>query len=1040
MTKKIIVKSFVPEIGDIVLGPLGTETIKKVKLKILEIEGSFAKVQYVERAQLNELGNKPFLVQLKNLSKLKTDVQRNNDHIIPEQWLNQDLKRFPSWINEVFMPYRLTNVNKNTKGNFELRLNQKFIRDYLSLDSPYRGLLLYHGLGSGKCMAKGTELLMYDGSIKKIENIKIGDLLMGDDSKPRTVLSLARGKDKMYEVSSKNKDFMSYTVNSVHILCLKCISNENVLGKTYQKGDILEIEVEDFLKLENQKSFLGFKSTGETSEVEVKYKNNDEYYGFELDGNGRYLLADFTVTHNTCSSIAVAENLKNAKNVVVLSPASLRSNYIHQLIYDCGVKDYKNDPKKVDEKYTFVSYNASNTVDQLKRIGSLDNHTIVIDEVHNLVSMMVSKSKKGPEIYKMLMDAKNIKIVALSGTPIINFPFEVAILSNILRGYLEIATFFIKGAKSSNSLQWKITTLKNKLMDMDSISYVDNYQKYFYIYSNYQIYEPEHQEMVKEVLRVCKEEGVEMQYLETKKFTLFPDDEDEFRSYFIEETPDGELLKNIDLLKRRMLGLISYYRGGKPQYYPKVNETITYEIPMSDYQFREYEKVRAVELEKEKTSAMKKILGQMTTSKSKNGMKKKVSSLFRVFSRELSNFVFPEEIERPFLGKFLKSIKKKRRGNNVSLEELEDLKKENEIQENKNVSSKDKKVIEDALDKLAKKKDIYLKDTQTGLKKLSPKMAKMLENINKSPGLVFVYSAFRTLEGIAIFSLVLEANGWAKYDVNAPNKNSNKPRYAVWSGAEDEETREKIRNVFVSPENKYGEKLKALLATSAGAEGIDLKNIRQVHIMEPYWHEVRIAQVIGRAVRLNSHIELPEKDRTVDVFRYQTIYSDKQKEISKEKQSTDEYIYEIAKKKLVVTDEIKQTMKEIAVDCTLNAADNEKGIKCFNFGQDLNGLAYKADIKEDFIYGRTELGTKNVKKNLKPMFMDENKNVIYADKVKKKLCYFFNGECMKPLEKAPKKTEKIAVDMDTYDVYDFESAKSGNPIKIGIISQEGKVV
>ena len=66
------------------------------------------------------------------------------------------------------------------------------------------------------------------------------------------------------------------------------------------------------------------------------------------------------------------------------------------------------------------------------------------------------------------------------------------------------------------------------------------------------------------------------------------------------------------------------------------------------------------------------------------------------------------------------------------------------------------------------------------------------------------------------------------------------------------------------------------MVTKAGAEGIDLKNIRYVHITEPYWHPVRKKQVIGRARRICSHHNLPEKDRTVQVFEYITVFSDQQ--------------------------------------------------------------------------------------------------------------------------------------------------------------------
>ena len=106
---------------------------------------------------------------------------------------------------------------KNTE--FELAPYQMFIRNFLSSQTPYNSLLLYAGLGSGKCHAKGTSIMLSSGEIKLVEDIEVGDLLMGDDSTPRTVLSLARGQDKMYEVVPVKGD--KYIVNSEHILCLK---------------------------------------------------------------------------------------------------------------------------------------------------------------------------------------------------------------------------------------------------------------------------------------------------------------------------------------------------------------------------------------------------------------------------------------------------------------------------------------------------------------------------------------------------------------------------------------------------------------------------------------------------------------------------------------------------------------------------------------------------------------------------------------------------------------------------------------------------
>lgn len=1069
------------EKGQIVLAPYGSSTTKRTKVRIEEIQGQYAKVVYVEKKIREELGNKPFLIQTKNLKPINIVSTTK----VPSVWVPQYMKQFPEFINKNFLHYRVKEVPNAKTNRWEYTTFQKFVRDYLSFSSPYRGVLLYHGLGSGKCMAKGTPILMYDLSIKKIEDIKIGDLLMGDDSTPRTVLSLARGGDIMYKIIPENNTFDSYTVNSEHILCLMD-----------ELGLIKEIEVNDYINLPNKENLWGFRSkinirteerdlqlqklfntyrdgfpntdenlflirslcynyeikdnkifiTDESlysTPIKVINQGYGEYYGFELNGNGRYLLADCTVTHNTCTSIAVAENLKNEKNVVVLSPASLRSNYVTSLRTDCGVTAYKNDEELLKEKYTFVSYNASNTIDQLKKISSLDNHTIIIDEVHNLISMMVTKSKKGPEIYRMLMEAKNIKIVALSGTPIINYPFEIGLLCNILRGYMDVPVFFVKSLKSSGGLEWQTSVLKEKLGVLNNIEFVDTQQRYVYVYLKIHSYDSEYDETLAEILKTSSKYGVKLDFIETRRYSLYPEDEDDFRQYFIEDTTEGEKLKNTELLKRRMLGIVSYYRGGKPIYYPRLNEVTFVNVPMSDYQYQVYKEVRDVERDKEKAGAMQKLLGKVSGSKSKNGAMKKVTSLFRVFSREFSNFVFPPDIERPFVRKFINDAKKKqleKKAKRTGKTNLEDIEKENKRTEEENLTRKDKELIEEAFSKLAAKKDEYLKDTPNGLKRYSPKMAKMIEIMNKSPGLILVYSAFRSLEGIGILSLAMEANGWKKYNVDRPNVNKTSPRFAVYSGAEDELTREKLRGVFNSPENKYGADLKALLVTSAGAEGIDLKNIRQVHIMEPYWHDVRISQVIGRANRYLSHIELPNKDREVDIYRYMSVFTDEQKSVDKEKESTDEYIYGVAKKKLVVTEEIKKLMKDIAVDCTLNVVDNEKDIKCFKFGVDASGLAYKADIKEDLVYGKSEMAVKKVKKVLEPMFLDGDNNLIRADKKKKQLCYFNDLECKEPLKKAPETVRKVAVDMSSYEVFDVASAKYGNPVKLGVVDERGKMV
>ncbi len=117
----------------------------------------------------------------------------------------------------------------------------------------------------GKCLGRGTKVLMYSGELKKVEDIKVGDLLMGNDSTPRKVLSLASGREEMYWVR-QNKG-VDYRVNKSHILSLKRSRNE---GK-HKHGDILNISVEEYIKKSNRfkSNYKGYKVAIEFSKKKL---------------------------------------------------------------------------------------------------------------------------------------------------------------------------------------------------------------------------------------------------------------------------------------------------------------------------------------------------------------------------------------------------------------------------------------------------------------------------------------------------------------------------------------------------------------------------------------------------------------------------------------------------------------------------------------------------------------------------------------------------------------------------------------------------
>lgn len=91
--------------------------------------------------------------------------------------------------------------------------------------------------GTGKCLGKGTRVVMYDGTLKNVEDVRVDDLLMGADSTSRRVLALGRGREMMYWIHQTGG--VSYRVNEGHILSLRRARTEGL----HRRGDILNISV-----------------------------------------------------------------------------------------------------------------------------------------------------------------------------------------------------------------------------------------------------------------------------------------------------------------------------------------------------------------------------------------------------------------------------------------------------------------------------------------------------------------------------------------------------------------------------------------------------------------------------------------------------------------------------------------------------------------------------------------------------------------------------------------------------------------------------
>ena len=1048
---------------------------------------------------------------------------KNVDIRVSSYYMN-NRESFINFITKIFSPYSRMikesegDISCNSKNTRELMIHQRIVRDYINLYTPYRGLLLYHGLGSGKTCSS-------IGIAEGMKNDKRIIIMTPASLKANYISQLKECGDYMYKLNQHWEWFVADSPEKIDEL-----------------SRILSFPKEDIRK------------------------------------KGGAWLVNVTRQPNYSTLTIQQQELLN-----------------------------KQIDKMIANKYTIIGYNGLRTeklremTDNFK-INLFDDAVVIVDEAHNLISRIVNKLNKSPEaetvsliLYKYLMSCQNSKIVLLTGTPMVNYPNEIGILFNILRGYIKTWQLSLdSSSRISHEILHKILEV-NKQMDYFEFSsstktltitrnpmgYDNVYdgEEYMGVKGSRNIVTDEI--FIGKITQLLRRSDIEIKNVKTDLFKCLPDNLQDFQTMFIE---NGEL-KNENLLKRRIIGLTSYFRSAQEELMPKYIKREDFHIiniPMSDYQFEVYERARIQERKMEKNARK----GNSETS------------TYRIFSRLFCNFVMPNEIGRPLpneedvldntLGNedvkeeeevdegevdeeegeeeevgeggdevvFVEGVEEHKSGGMYEsddgiifdeggskaeakrIKEEEKARKAEEKAEAKRIKDeakaqekvkkqKDKedekarkaeekaeaKRIKDeakAEEKARKQKekeekaeklraqvkaqvkvvraetepgglksiiskiekndddeDVSIDDNfkkigdltyetrirealrklianpeflTEGLKIYSPKYLQILERIQDASnvGLHLVYSQFRTLEGIGIFAEVLKANGFAEFklkntggwDIDIKEEDVGKPTFALYTGTEGDDEKELIRKIFngewndngfppriseklnaMSSDNNMGEIIKVFMITASGSEGINLRNTRFVHIMEPYWHPARTEQVIGRARRICSHQTLPKELQTVEVFIYLMIFTEAQKKSSKELRkmdlskrgnpreplSSDYALYEINLIKTELADQITMAIKESSVDCAIHP--KSENITCMNFGSNpSNDFISKPSILK-------ESTDKVSKLNIKPKAWRARKISI-------------NGE-------------SYALNEDTQIIYDYDAYKRDELKRLG---------
>ena len=900
-------------------------------------------------------------------------------------------------LSKLFQPYRQEILDKsdevtcdNKDGvDFELLTHQKAVRDYLNLMTPYRGLLLLHALGSGKTC---TSIAIAEG--------------MKSDKKIFVMTP-----------ASLSKNFFSQLKDCGDHL--------------YRKNQFWE-----FVSIVGQPEYAKILSSALSVSADYVQKHKGAWL---VDVNKPPNFTDLSTPEQNAIDEQLDEMIKS--------------------------------------KYKEIHYNAPNIkkiFDELSDNNTknpFDNTVVLIDEAHNFVSRIVNQIKKPSAIsyilYEYLMKATNVKIVMMTGTPIINYPNEIGILFNILRGAIKTWSFQLR-IKDTVTTEIILQMFNNANFNTyDYIAYSNgvltvtrnpygfvNVKKAKYTnltdaYAGVRLDESGNisdEDFQRAIVRILNNDKIEVVESATKVVInkALPDDKDAFLGMFVDT--DDEVIKNNDLFIRRVLGLTSFFPNTQDSLLPSLikwedtdgieHDYEEVKVVMSDYQFAAYEKIREIERNKETSR-------QRNEKKAKKGDDLfKTTSSYRIRSRACCNFAFPDPPGRPMpAGAATDDSDEDEEMMEGGTPKQDDEDASSTIEEG-GVRGSDKVAtsaslaaeplqeyaerIQIALQYLADRPDEFLVPNK--LKDFSPKFTKILENVSdeKNVGLHLVYSQFRTVEGVGLLKIILEANGYAQFKIHKKSasewaidqkdEDRGKPKFMLYTGTESEEEKDLLLKIYnsqweyvpksitdefegISENNHMGEIIKIIMITSSGAEGINLKDTRFVHIVEPYWHMVRVDQVIGRARRICSHSKLPEDLRTVKVYLYMsTLDQEKlkasgnktlmEKDVSKvngKPVTTDESLFENAGIKNKINQQLLTYVKQSAFDCSTYAGIGNNKLKCHTYGSIRSNAFSSNPSIDDDLHMKPELDTKEVKTKIKLVTIEkvkyaynEAKNEIYT--------------------------------------------------------------
>jgi superfamily II DNA or RNA helicase len=557
--------------------------------------------------------------------------------------------------------------------------------------------------------------------------------------------------------------------------------------------------------------------------VNLELKQYQKFIGKYLDFNSNF--KNILIFHGLGSGkTATAINLYNVLynytpgwNVFVLLKATLKDNWMRELERFLE----KDDKEQRKTNIVFISYDSpiadKTFMEEIRKSDSSKRNFFVIEESHNFISNVYSnigsnKGKRAQNIYDYIvqdqLENSDTRVIALSATPAINNPYEIALLFNLLRPgiFPKSETLFNQEFVSSASYKLLNPLKKNQFQRriMGLVSY--------YIGSTPDFF---------------ASKTIEYIYVKMSKY------QEDIYSYF--EEIEERLAKKKKAKQSSSETYKSYTRQASNFVFPFLGQGLSGENRPRPKDFSLAEKI-GQQIDKGKLDKKdEKDKGKYYDA---NDYLEATQKYVDLFENYIDGFATEDEKNKYTVMDDFKVYKEKY---DSDFEKFN--KKEN------------------------KKSKVYEE-----LYKCSAKFLNAVFIILDSKGPVLVYTNYVLMEGIQIFKIYLKYFDFSSLNMASDTQTGKDYfRYTEYHGGILKENRGKVLEKFNQEENKYGKVCFVILLSAAGTEGVNLMSVRRVILMESYWNTIRLDQAIGRAVRLCSHRYLPLNERHVDVYHLRSV-------------------------------------------------------------------------------------------------------------------------------------------------------------------------